>query len=225
MEQELLPHRPAGPEERWSHTLARAHSLSLSLTLSFSRSCSLSRFGFSPPSHALPQHPPPSWAGVTRPVRGPSGSAGLGAQLEAHLAHVNRAGQGMGRAAPSPRSRTAALGPCHPTCRAAVPSLVLPAGRGSEAVPGARVEAASSWREEREGRGPGAVTIPSTCGSPTWGAAEHVCMCSRAQSSMPPAAPCHGSPWSGGAGQSRRGCEQDGSQVLTTGDRPPRRVP
>lgn len=72
---------------------------------------------------------------------------------------VNRAGQGAGRAAPSPRSRTAVLGPGHPAHRAADPSLVLPwggpgghTGRGWGSVPPAgEARRARAW----------AVTVPA----------------------------------------------------------------
>lgn len=42
---------------------------------------------------------------------------------------------------------------------------------------------AASWWEKHGEQGPGAVTVPSTGGRLTWGAAERVCTCPLAQSS------------------------------------------
>lgn len=58
MEQELLPHRPAGPEERWSHTLARAHSLSPPHSLFLSLLLSLSLWLLSTESRTSPASAP-----------------------------------------------------------------------------------------------------------------------------------------------------------------------
>lgn len=214
MKGELLPH---GPRGRGSD--ARCHTAPLALTLALS--------GFFPPeSHPSPASAPELGGchrGCMGPlrvgrIRGPAQSSPCTSPCPCLRRACPRAGQGTGCAAPRPRSRTAVLGPCHPTHRAAVPSPVLPAGRGGEGRGGWGL-GSIFLAGEAGGAGPGAVAVPGTCSGLTWGAAARPCVGSLARS---PDATCGTEsqlPWSG------RGRDRDGSQVPTTGHRPPRHVP
>lgn len=177
MKGELLPH---GPRGRGSD--ARCHTAPLALTLALS--------GFFPPeSHPSPASAPELGGchrGCVGPlrvgrIRGPAQSSPCTSPCPCLRRACPRAGQGTGRAAPRPRSRTAVLGPCHPTHRAAVPSPVLPAGRGGEGRGGWGL-GSIFLAGEAGGAGPGAVAVPGTCSGLTWGAAARPCVGSLARS-------------------------------------------